>query len=61
MPCKNLDSSGPKILTYDIRPFLPRTHVFFTFHQILKAHHFIKDVRVVAKNQELFIQVDRLP
>ena len=51
--------SQPKILTYDIAPFLPRTHTFFIYHQILKAHNFIRDVKVISKNQEVFIQVER--
>ncbi|UYP47683.1 hypothetical protein NEF87_003968 [Candidatus Lokiarchaeum ossiferum] len=52
-------SRPTKNLTFDISPFLPRTHVFFSYHQILKAHNFIRDVRVVMRNQEVLIQVER--
>jgi hypothetical protein len=46
-------------LQVDVSPFVPRLSVYYNYHQILKIHHFIRDVSLVSLNQEIVLKIER--
>ncbi len=46
-------------IIYEETPFLPRLSVFYNYHHILKLHQFIRDFKIINRNCEFFLQVER--
>jgi hypothetical protein len=59
-PTKKTPKPGFKVLEFNVSTFVPSMYVFYNYQLLLKKHNFIRDVRLIHRDNELLIRVERL-